>query len=415
MNITILSYGSRGDVEPFVTLSRGLVKKGHRVVLAGPECFLYLAEGDQLEYVGLPGDPQQMVDRLIEKAKNNRLRMIQVMADFVLPLAKEVGGLVRTACQDAEVIIHAFLLTTSGYEAARERGIPDISVQFFPVFTTTSQFPAPTFPDLPLGNSYRRLTHELVSGGFWQGSRFLYRSLQKANPDFPNLSGWPFDKDNDRLTPILYAFSPAVVPRPDDWPEQAQLTGYWFPDDQKNWIPDQRLADFIQEGPPPIAVAFGSTSSRSLIGIYEKVSRALTLSGQRGILVGAGQESIKITPTQLQTGSVPYGWLFQRCAAVIHHGGAGTTGQGLAAGVPNIVLPFTSDQPFWARRVYKLGAGPKPIPPRKITSQRLAGVIKAVLNDPVMSEKSRELGQTISNEGGVSRAVSLIEKYAAQQ
>jgi sterol 3beta-glucosyltransferase len=413
MNITILSYGSRGDVEPFLALSKGLVKAGHRVRLAGPETYRLLFQDVPLEYIGLPGDPQKMVDTLINRAKNNRLRMVRSMSEFVLPLAKEVTGLVNTACRDAELIIHAFLLTSSGYEAARERGIPDISVQFFPVFAATSQFPAPTFPDLPLGGFYRRLTHELVSRSFWQGSRFLYRIIQKNNPDFPDLSGWPFDNKNSRQTPILYAFSSAVVPRPGDWPDHVHLTGYWFPEDQDNWIPDQKLTDFLQEGPPPIAVAFGSTSSHSLAGIYERISRALILSGQRGILVGPGPQVNKTASDLLQIGFVPYGWLFKRCAVVIHHGGAGTTGQGLAAGVPNIVLPFTSDQPFWGRRVYQLGAGPKPLSPRRFTSQQLAGVIRTVLDDPSMKGKARELGQAIQNEAGVSRAISLIERCTA--
>ena len=369
MNISLLTYGSRGDVEPFIALANGLVQAGHHVNLAAPEGFSNLLNNDQVNYFGFPGEPQQMVENLVHQAGNNRLRMIASIADFVQPLAVEVMNLVRTASREADLIIHSFLLTSAGFEIAQELGIPDISAQFFPVFTSTGEFPAPTFPDLPLGKFYRRLTHQLVTGIFWRGSRFLYQRIQSKNADLPDLTAWPFNPNNARQTPILYAFSPLVVPQPRDWGESVSITGYWFLDDHESWSPDQELINFIEEGDPPVIVAFGSSSSLDMDRFYQKIIKALTLSNQRGILVGANPDLQGIPSTVFQVDNVPYQWLFKHSIAVIHHGGAGTTGQGLAAGVPNIILPFTSDQPFWARRVFKLETGPKPLSPKRFTSR----------------------------------------------
>ncbi len=105
---------------------------------------------------------------------------------------------------------------------------------------------------------------------------------------------------------------------------------------------------------------------------------------------------------------IPYDWLFEHCAAVIHHGVAGTTGKALRAGIPNIILPFTSDQPFWGRRVHQLGAGPKPLAPNRLTSSRLARAINTVLNDKTMKNKAKQIGSGLQNEDGVDRAIRRI-------
>ena len=410
MKITILTYGSQGDVEPFVALAKGLLHAGHSVRLAAPKFFDSLVDCHKIDFVGLPGEPQRLVQDLVEGAGKSRWRMVSTMSKFVVPLAASVSKLARTACKDSDVIIHSFLLTSTGYELAREIGIPDISAQLFPVFSSTTEFPAPTFPDFSLGGFYRRLTHEFVTQTFWQGSRLLYRRVQRNYPDLPPLTSWPFDPRNDWQTPILYAFSSHVVPRPRDWRDEVYITGYWFSGDLGEWVPDKKLLNFINTGSTPISIVFGSTVTRNLGGIYEKVLEALSLSKQRGIIVGARHNLKDSSQAVFQTDYVPYGWLFKRSAAVIHHGGAGTTGKGLMAGVPNIVLPFTSDQPFWGRRVYALGAGPNPIPAKNLSADRLAEAIVSAINNEDMRKRAKVIGEGIRSEDGVSRAVNIIQK-----
>lgn len=408
MKITLLTYGSQGDVQPFVELGKGLAATGHQVTLAAPRNYERLLMGAQITFVAFPGDPRIMVQDLVNQAGSSWWRMIRAMSSFVLPLGVEVSQIARQACLDAELIIHSFLLTNTGYEIARENGIPDISVQTFPVFTSTGAFPAPAAPDLPLGSLYRRLTHEFVTQTFWQGSRLIYHWLRKENSQLPPLTNWPFDRRNDRQTPILYAFSPSVIPRPGDWRENAHITGYMFPADNNNWVPDPQLADFIENGPPPIAVAFGSTSTAKLDRLLRKIVEALDISNQRGIIVGKKPAGLECAGIFWQAEYIPYDWLFKRSAGVIHHGGAGTTGEALRAGVPNIILPFTSDQPFWGRQVCKLGAGPKPIPAKQMLTADLARSISLVISDQEIKANAKHIGKLLRGEDGVQEAVRII-------
>ncbi len=408
MKITLLTYGSQGDVEPFVVLGKGLIQAGHQVILAAPKNFEFLVNIKGIEFVGFPGNPQQMVQDLVDRAGNNWWRMVTSLSSFVLPLGLEVSQKAREACRDADLVVHSFLMTNTGYEIARENGIPDISAQTFPVFASTGAFPAPVAPDLPLGGLYRRFTHGFVTQTFWQGSRIIYRAVRKKNPELPLLTGWPFDPKNDWQTPILYAFSPQIIPRPADWGENVHITGYWFSDDPVDWTPSDKLLDFIKNGSPPIAVVFGSTVTKKFQGIREKIQEALEISGQRGIFVGDKSDPGTSSRVFYQTDYTPYEWLFERSTAVIHHGGAGTTGKALRAGLPNIVVPFTSDQPFWGRRVYKLGAGPKPISPRKLSAAQLAQAIDSTINDQEIRSRVETISQGLRNENGAAQAIKII-------
>jgi UDP:flavonoid glycosyltransferase YjiC (YdhE family) len=211
---------------------------------------------------------------------------------------------------------------------------------------------------------------------------------------------------------MLYCYSPAVVPKPPDWGEHAHVTGYWFLDHPPDWQPPADLVDFLESGPPPIYVGLGSISSRD----PEKTSRivldSLRQAGQRGVIAtGWGGLSQSDLPDEVfVTEAVPHDWLFPRMAAVVHHGGAGTTGAGLRASVPSIIVPVSNDQPFWGRRVKALGAGPAPIPRKRLTADRLAHAICVAVTDEAIRKRAAELGETIRAEDGVANAVRIINQ-----
>jgi sterol 3beta-glucosyltransferase len=410
MNITILTYGSRGDVAPCVALGRGLRRAGYAVRLAAPAPFEALATAHDLDFASLPGDPERMVRRLTEAGRSGP-RMAWEMARFVAPLGARVFKGVRAACRGTEAVVHTFLTTTAGHEVAAALGIPELSAQFFPVFTATGAFPAPAFPDLPLGRRYRRLTHHLVTQTFWQGSRALYRRVRRAHPHLPPLTGWPFAARGARAVPVLYAFSPQVVPPPADWPAHAHVTGYWFPAPPDGWEPPRALLDFLAAGPPPVAVSFGSIVTADPGALRDTVVEALAQSGERGVLVGGQPPCGAPAERVFHLEHVPHGWLFPRTRAVVHHGGAGTTAQALRAGVPHVVVPFTTDQPFWARRVHALSVGPRPIPRARLTAARLAEAIATAVGDETVRASAQALGRRIRAEDGVARAVELIARH----
>jgi sterol 3beta-glucosyltransferase len=410
MRIMLLTYGSRGDVEPFVALGKGLQGAGHSVGLAAPAVYESLASAHGIEYVPLPGDPDRLVQDLVQHAGTRPWRMVTVMSRYVLPLAEQVAGAVREASRGADAVVHSFLMTQSGHEAALELDVPEVSAQLFPVFSATGEFPAVAFPDLPLGRAYRRLTHAITIQTFRQGGRWLYGRVRRRSPHLPALSRWPFAAAPGQRPPILYAFSPHVVTPPADWAGDVHVTGYWSLDPASGWEPPSDLLDFLGAGPAPIFIGFGSITARAGGELTDIALEALALSRQRGVL-GMGQRGLperRLPADVLAIGSAPHSWLFPRMAAVVHHGGAGTTGAALGAGIPSVIIPFTADQPFWGRRVFCLGVGPRPIPVRQLSATNLARAISAAVEDGAMRARAQDLGARIRAEDGIARAMEVI-------
>jgi sterol 3beta-glucosyltransferase len=215
--------------------------------------------------------------------------------------------------------------------------------------------------------------------------------------------------------PILICCSPRVVPPPADWAGPATMTGYWFLDGSRSWRPPIHLADFLGAGPPPVYVGFGSLGGWTSQRTVEAALSAVKRSGRRGVLAtGAGRAPSGVPDDVCVIESAPHAWLFPRMAAVVHHGGAGTTAEGLRAGMPTVICPTTlNDQLFWGRRVRDLGVGPEPIPQRKLTAEALLRAIGISTGDARMRERAAALGEEIRAERGVARAVEVIETAAS--
>ena len=416
MRVTILTYGSRGDVQPFVALALGLQKAGHQVELAAPHRFEAFINACGISCVPLAGDPEIISQRLND-AGRNPLRMVRAMSDYIFSIADQVAHQAFAACDKADLVVHSFLFTTGGHSLARKLDIPDISVQTFPVFAPTRAFPSVALPDLPPGLlSY--FSHWLTAQIFWHGGNIGFRRLKKAAPDVFDLDlYWPFTTDETRIiTPLVLACSPTVIPRPDDWSAaHIQIPGYFFLDTPSTYQPPATLADFLAGGEPPVCVTFGSMIHRDAERIYRAVLGAIDHTSNRAVILtgwGGLQES-HLPENIFVAESVPHDWLFSRCKAVIHHGGAGTTAAGLRAGIPNIVVSFAADQPFWGKRVHAIGAGPGPIPVGKLTADRLSTALVSA-DGVAIRTGAQAAGRKIRAENGVEQAVNFIEEYAAK-
>lgn len=195
--------------------------------------------------------------------------------------------------------------------------------------------------------------------------------------------------------------------------EWIQVTGYWFLDRPAGWQPTAELVDFIEAGPPPVYVGFGSMNNREAEVMARTVVDALAMAKQRAVIAtGWGSLGDAALPeTVFKVDAVPHDWLFPRMAAVVHHGGAGTTAEGLRAGVPSVIVPFIVDQPFWGARIRALGVGPDPIPLRRLTAGRLAQAIRSAATDPGMRQRARHLGAALRAEDGLACAVKLLREH----
>ena len=414
MKITILTYGSRGDVQPFLALALGLRKAGHMVKLAAPHRFEAFINSYGVPCVPLAGDPEVISQRLNDVG-GNPIGMVRAISDYVFSIADQIIRQAFDACDDAELIIHSFLFTTGGHSLARKLGIPDISVQTFPIFAPTRVFPPVAMPHLPPGwLSY--FFHWLMIQVFWYGGNFGFKRMRKSDPATFDLDlHWPFTPDNARLmTPLVLACSPTVIPRPNDWSApHTRIPGYFILDAPTAYQPSAALMDFLSQGEPPVCVTFGSMIHRSVECIYRSVLDALEKTKKRAIILSgwSKMQGFDLPNNILVMVSAPHDWLLPRCKAVIHHGGAGTTAAGLRSGIPNLVVPFAADQPFWGMRVHAIGAGPRPIPVRKLTTNKLITALAEADGD-ALRNSAQVAGRKIRAEDGVGYAVKLIEEHA---
>lgn len=424
MRILLLTIGTRGDVQPFVALGRRLKRHGHDVALCTSSSFSPFVEQHGLEYRYLNNEFVELAQgeagrKAMEEwgGLPGRLRWMAEAARLFKPIFRKTLKEEWEVAQDAELIIYN-PQSVGGFHIAEALGVPGIMADALPTWVPTGAFPNFTFPDLGLGPSYNRLTYRLLplmTGGMFGSIVKEWRRETLKLPPRSTLGG-DLVRPDGRPVPVLYSFSRHVLPLPADWPERTHVTGYWVLDETRNWQPPPGLSDFLDAGPPPVFVGFGSMGGRDPARTTRLVLEALARSGQRGLLVTGwgGLETEQLPDDVFKVESAPYDWLFPRVAAVVHHGGAGTTAAGLQAGKPTVICPFVADQPFWGRRVAALGAGPPPIPQRKLTADNLASAIRQAVTDAGMQQRAAILGEKIRAEDGTGQAASLIEKYAAE-
>ena len=421
MRITIITIGSRGDVQPYLALGLGLHHAGHDVCLATHITFEPLIREQGLEFAPVKGDIRQLIESgsiqdIFDTGRNSILFSRRFMRSAEPLVLQSVMDMLE-ACRGAELIILAGIGFYGGYDVATKLGTPFIQAALQPVVPTRS-FQSVFFPPpskwLPLKGKYNQLTHIIFRQTFWYFVRGPLNKARREVLDLPPapIKG-PFDVVNDQHSLMLLGYSPTVLPKPKEWGPWLHVTGYWFLDHPLNWKPSNDLVDFLESGPPPVYVGFGSMSNRDPEETTALVLDALTSSKQRGVLLTGwgGLHQSHLPDTVINIDAVPHDWLFPRVAAVVHHGGAGTTAAGLRAGVPSIVVPFFGDQFFWGQRVAALGVGPQPISRKKLTSSKLANTIIEAVNNEHIQLRSSEIGTNIRAEDGVQKAVGIINEY----
>jgi sterol 3beta-glucosyltransferase len=317
----------------------------------------------------------------------------------------------EVACRDADLIIHTFAHAVGAHTLAREKNIPDIHIQTFPMFTPTGDYPNISLPNL--GNRFlNRLTHtaslkitELTSSlGFDQVRRRAGLPKRKLYSPFK-------DSPPHLQTPILCAWSPSLIPPSSDWSPRVHVTGYYFFPYNGSYEPPNELKMFLESGKPPVCISFGSMVNKNVEKIDEIIRESLKQTDNRGIILsGWGSMKRESTNDLLYIESAPHDWLLPKCKMIVHHGGAGTTSSALRAGIPQVVVPFIADQPFWGSRVHAVGAAPKSIRINHLSVEKMVSAI-AEAESKVILEHAQVIGQEIRSEDGVMNAVKLIETY----
>lgn len=403
--IAIFAAGSRGDIQPCAALGRVLRRRGDEVRLVASARYSPMVVAAGLELAPLTADPTEILEsdagQELLAGGRNPVKFLGGFRRILGPVAERLLAECLDACKGADLVLGP----TLGFlprHIGEHLGVPWALIHFQPSQPTRA-FPHPFVPQArilgPWGNRASFLAVDQIA---WLLSRPF---INPWRDEVLGLRRLPVRGGRADGGPVLACFSPVVVPRPRDWPSNVNVTGYWFLD-EPDWVPPKELADFLAAGPPPVYVGFGSMVPRDAEMTAMVVRAALKLAGVRGIVQGDPDTS---DDQVLAVRDVPHSWLFPRMAAVVHHGGAGTTAAGLRAGVPTVVCPFFGDQPYWGERVAALGAGPAPLPFRTLTVPRLASRIRLAVQDQGMADRANELGLRIRDEDGVGRAQEIID------
>lgn len=401
----MLAVGTRGDVQPYVALARGLQRAGHDIVIGTSANLVGFVHTHGLDAVAIAGDSTRWMRWLRTERRVRARRGLRLEATLTA-MARDTLCAVRGAA----LVISGATAFWAGQPIARALGVPHCSA-FVQPWHATSAFPQMLWPDVAAGpawarRAYNRASHRLT---LWGIERLARRTRMRALAAV--LGADPPPRAADPL--VLYGFSPALVPRPDDWPPNVRVTGAWALDDGGGWRPPARLAAFLAEGPAPVYVGFGSVAG-GRPELLRAAVRAVRTSGRRGLLAtGWGEWRDPLPAGVLAIDEAPHDWLLPRMAAVVHHAGAGTTAAALRAGRPAVVVPLLYDHAFFARRTWRLGTAPRPVPARRATVARLRAAIERATSDVAMAARAEHVGAIVAGEDGVGRAVELIERLAA--
>jgi sterol 3beta-glucosyltransferase len=406
MRVTLLTIGSRGDVQPLVALGLGLREAGHEVRLATHPRFAWLAADHSLEVAPLieggvsRGAATAEGRRWIERSSGRMPTWVGMLRDARTVAARRLQD-AAAACEGAEAVIAANLAFLIGWQMSRELGVPLVRAFVEP-------------PAWMLTRRWARPVAPAVRQVAWLAARpWLNGVRRRALGLGPLPLREPMSELDRRRMPALFAFSPTVLPLPGGLPPSVEITGYWFLEDGSDLEPPAALREFLAAGPPPVCVTFSTMLQTGGRPMGELVLEALRRAGRRGILLGPDAQ-VPDGPASreaLALDAISHAWLFPRCAGVVHHAAAGTAAAALRAGVPSVAVPHMTDQFLWARRLHELGVAPAPIPRRSLTAEGLADAVRLATDDPAMHLEATALGRRIRAEDGVARAVEAFHRH----
>jgi sterol 3beta-glucosyltransferase len=422
MRVLILSEGTRGDLEPCLALAAAADAAGHQSTVVGwnwsPPADLKAAAA-AVNYVtvgerGIPESARAAAARVTHGGTVGWLARIELARRLRPLLTATLGEIWAVAAAGADIVVHQPGIM-AGQHIAEKLRVPAAAITLTPAFIPTRDFANPLLsPSLPVPRILNRASYGLT--------RLLLAPHQKAIGDWRRqtleLEPRPGQRDplrlpDGRLGPVLGAYSRFVVPGPPDTPE-LHITGYWRRAAEEDWQPPPALAEFLASGDPPVYFGFSSTHMDRSSQAWDTVRGAIQLAGVRAV-VNTGWADTAVAPDGDRIhviGGAPHLWLLPRVAAVVHHGGAGSTAAAILSAKPQVICPVSADQPFWAARMRRLGVAASVRPLRRHSAQSLGRAIRQAMNSR-MAERAQDLSSLVRTERGVSNAIGALEEIHA--
>ena len=405
MRITCLTIGSRGDVQPYIALCKGLLAEGHKPRIATHKEFEEWIRGHGIDFAPVEGDPAELMRICVENGMFTYSFLKEASSKF-RGWIDELLSSAWQACQDSDLLIES-PSAMAGIHIAEALEVPYFRAFTMP-WTRTRAYPhAFAVPERKMGGAYNYVTYVMFDNVFWtaiagQVNRWRRREL--------GLPATTLDKLHPNKVPFLYNFSPSVVVPPLDYSDWIRVTGYWFLDEGRDWSPPPELASFVasarRDGKKLVYIGFGSIVVSDPTALTRTVVEAVLKADVRCVLskgwsdrLGSRDASVPevpLPPQLLAIKSAPHDWLFAHMDVAAHHGGAGTTGASLRAGIPTIVKPFFGDQFFFGGRAEDLGVG---ICLKKLNVSVLSRALWEATHSERMIAKAKALGEQIRKVG----------------
>ncbi|KAH7407275.1 hypothetical protein BKA64DRAFT_666200 [Cadophora sp. MPI-SDFR-AT-0126] len=439
LNIAIHIVGSRGDVQPFIAIGKVLMKEpyNHRVRLCTHPVFKGFVEENGLEFFSIGGDPASLMAYMVKNPGlmpgMESLRAGDVGAQRA-SIAEIIEGCWRGCIEAGDgmgensdkkytreeeierlFIADAIIANPPSYghiHCAEKLGIP-LHMMFTMPWSPTQHFPHPLASldrnesDPGFANYISYTMMELLA---WQGlsdviNGFRVKTLQ-LDPISPL---WGHMLLSRMKVPFTYIWSSALIAKPPDWGAHINISGFAFLDQSSSYTPPEDLMAFLKAGPPPVYIGFGSIVVDKPNELTDMIFSAVKRAGVRALVSKGwgGLGAADVPEGVFLLGNVPHDWLFNYVSAVVHHGGAGTTAIGIAMGKPTVVVPFFGDQPFWGAMIHRAGAGPEPVPFKKMTAETLAHSITTALGPDVQRDVKMMAEKIAGENGAVDAAASF--------
>ncbi|CAN6582280.1 unnamed protein product [Malus baccata var. baccata] len=417
LQIVMLIVGTRGDVQPFVAIGKRLQEYGHRVRLATHANFKDFVLTAGLEFYPLGGDPKVLAGYMVKNKGflpsgpseiSIQRQQLREIIFSLLPACKE-------PYPDSKVPFKAEAIIANppayGHSHIAEALKVPLHIFFTMPWTPTSEFPHPlSRVTQPIGY---RLSYQIVDALISLGIRDMINEFRKKMLKLRPITYLSGNYSSQPDVPHGYIWSPHLVPKPKDWGPKIDVVGFCFLDLASNYEPPEPLAKWLEAGDEPVYIGFGSLPLQEPEKMTDIILQALEITAQRGIINrgwGGLGNSVEPSDSVYLVDNCPHDWLFKRCSAVVHHGGAGTTAAGLKAACPTTIIPFFGDQPFWGERVHARGVGPAPIPVEEFSLDKLVDAIRFML-DPKVKECAVDIAKAMDNEDGVTGAVKAFHRH----
>jgi UDP:flavonoid glycosyltransferase YjiC (YdhE family) len=415
--IVFTTFGSLGDLHPYIAVALALQARGHEAVIATSGYYQRKIEALGIgfrsvrpDHPGPETDPELM-RRLMDRRKGSQC----VIREMMMPVLRESYEDTLAAAEGADLLVSQMITFTTCL-VAEKKGIPWAST-FLQPFGFFSAYDPPVLPPAPFLSKLRFLGPAFHGPLFWCARRFVRSWSEpwhrlRADVGLPPTSRDPLFDGQYSPSLVLAMFSKQLAGKQPDWPPQALVSGFAFYDHDGEAGMSAELSQFLDAGPPPLVFTLGSAAVYDAGTFYDDSAAAARLLGRRAVLlVGkeAGNHQVNLAEGVLAFDYAPYSELFPRAAAIVHQGGIGTTAQAMRSGRPMLVMPYAHDQPDNAFRVTRLGIA-RTISRQRYNAVRAAAELRRLLDEPSYAQRASAVGAAIRQEDGAQSACDALER-----